>query len=122
MSSLNASNESAGWFRKIGEKFNIRWVTAPSRMAVQLITILLGVFIIIWLWPWFLRSSGIDQLLANDGEILVSSPTIYTRQRLVNDRLERAVWLEDQLKAADRDANFRSIDLVHTSQQEHDFY
>lgn len=38
---------------------------------------------------------------SRDGQIIVSSPTVYTRQRLVNDRLKQVAWLEEQLKAAD---------------------
>ena len=40
-------------------------------------------------------------LHAEDGRIVLNSPTVYTRQRLVNDRLRQVAWLEDQLKAAD---------------------
>ena len=32
------------------------------------------------------------------GSIILNSPTIYTRQRLVNDRLSQADWLSEQLK------------------------
>lgn len=54
-----------------------------------------------------------------NGEIIVSSPTVYTRQRLVNDRLKQIAWLEDQIKAADgvsmgaaNTPEFRMIDQV----------
>lgn len=53
------------------------------------------------------------------GEIIVSSPTVYTRQRLVNDRLKQIAWLEDQIRAADgvsagpgNNPEFRMIDQV----------
>ena len=42
-------------------------------------------------------------------------PTVYTRQRLVNDRLAQAAWLNDQLlitKTKDPNPTFRSIDQV----------
>jgi hypothetical protein len=57
-------------------------------------------------------------LFARDGQIIVNSPTIYTRQRLVNDRLSQAAWLQRQLKAADDyDKQFLSVDQVqHTVQ------
>jgi hypothetical protein len=57
---------------------------------------------------------------ARPGQIIVNSPTVYTRQRLVNDRLNQASWLRDQLKLADRitaekaTEPFRMIDQVHT--------
>lgn len=54
-----------------------------------------------------------------NGEIIVSSPTVYTRQRLVNDRLKQIAWLEEQIKAADGIAvaagdkpEFKMIDQV----------
>jgi hypothetical protein len=50
---------------------------------------------------------------ARSGQIIINSPTIYTRQRLVNDRLNQAEWLQQQLKAADGvESDFRSIDQV----------
>ena len=60
--------------------------------------------------------SGYFLTRATDGGIYVNSPTVYTRQRLVNDRLSQVRWLEEQLKVADGEApNFRSIDEVHDS-------
>jgi hypothetical protein len=57
-------------------------------------------------------------LFPSDGQIIVNSPTVYTRQRLVNDRLSQAAWLQQQLKAADApEDQFRSVDQVqHTVQ------
>ena len=51
------------------------------------------------------------------GVIVVSSPTIYTRQRLVNDRLLQEEWLDEQLKltSGDKTREFRSIDAVEAS-------
>jgi hypothetical protein len=53
----------------------------------------------------------------SDGQIIVNSPNIYTRQRLVNDRLTQTRWLEDQLKIADKAVSpyFKSIDQVYIS-------
>jgi len=49
-----------------------------------------------------------------DGSIIVNSPTVYTRQRLVNDRLDQARWLRTQLEFTEekREAEFKSIDAV----------
>lgn len=48
------------------------------------------------------------------GSIILSSPTIYTRQRLVNDRLSQENWLTNQLALTDEGhiQNFRSIDAA----------
>lgn len=54
-------------------------------------------------------------LRADDGQIIVNSPTVYTRQRLVNDRLSQSTWLQKQLVAAENaDSEFHSIDQVET--------
>jgi hypothetical protein len=48
-----------------------------------------------------------------DGQIIVNSPAVYTRQRLVNDRLSQSAWLQDQLLVTkDGPTRFRSIDEV----------
>ena len=51
---------------------------------------------------------------ADIGKIVVNSPTVYTRQRLVNDRLDQAHWLRTQLKSTEvgYDQRFNSIDQV----------
>ena len=48
------------------------------------------------------------------GTIILGSPTIYTRQRLVNDRLEQTSWLRDQLSLTqdDKAKDFLSIDAI----------
>ena len=56
-------------------------------------------------WDWLKGGAG--------GQIIVNSPTVYTRQRLVNDRLSQAAWLQKQLLAAEK--NFRSVDQVFRS-------
>ena len=46
------------------------------------------------------------------GQIIVDSPKVYTRERLVNDRLEEARWLESQLKKTDDElfsSRFQSV-------------
>ncbi|MCS3764197.1 hypothetical protein [Bradyrhizobium centrosematis] len=60
----------------------------------------------------------LTSLLENgkDGKIIVNSPTVYTRQRLVNDRLDQARWLRKQLDYTEldkRESEFRSIDAIH---------
>lgn len=50
----------------------------------------------------------------DDGKIIVNTPTVYTRQRLVNDRLDQARWLRTQLEATEngKDKNFKIVDQV----------
>src|SRR5712691_376307 len=52
---------------------------------------------------------------AEDGKIIVNSPTVYTRQRLVNDRLDQARWLRTQLEFTEkeREKDFKSIDQLN---------
>jgi hypothetical protein len=49
------------------------------------------------------------------GKILVNSPTVYTRQRLVNDRLDQARWLRMQLLSteAGHEKEFKNLDSIH---------
>ena len=45
------------------------------------------------------------------GSIILSSPTVYTRQKLVNDRLSQASWLTKQLQLTEKEPlQFDSID------------
>jgi hypothetical protein len=89
---------------------------------IVLIAIAIGVSCF-WLGA-YRYSSAVRSLItaAQDGEILVSSPTVYTRQRLVNDRLTQFAWLRDQLKAADfvtkgqdGQPDFKMIDEIRTA-------
>jgi hypothetical protein len=70
----------------------------------------------IFFWPgWWI---GLLQIVtpARDGQIIVNSPAVYTRQRLVNDRLAQSAWLQEQLRVTTRefDTAFRSIDEVRS--------
>src|SRR5260370_37204458 len=55
-----------------------------------------------WPTPWDWLQGG------HDGQIIINSPTVYTRQRLVNDRLQQATWLQEELNATAN--NCRSVD------------
>ncbi|MCB1487085.1 MAG: hypothetical protein KDJ88_06460 [Bauldia sp.] len=44
------------------------------------------------------------------GAIYVESPEVYTRERLINERLEEEGWLNDQLKAAATNTDFGPIE------------
>ena len=61
------------------------------------------------LLPWFQSARTQDTF----GKILVESPEVYTRERLVNDRLRQTVWLEQQMRATDhviKRGQFRSVE------------
>src|ERR1700738_1602206 len=50
-----------------------------------------------------------------DGNIIENSPTVYTRHRLVNDRLEQAHWLRTQLEITEDSKDkkeFQTIDAI----------
>lgn len=64
----------------------------------------------LWAPAWW--QSVRDVLFPAEGKIIVGSPAVYTRQRLVNDRLAQTSWLQDQLKVTERDQPFRGIDEV----------
>src|SRR5262245_38501232 len=64
----------------------------------------------LWAPAWW--QSVRDALFPAEGKIIVGSPAVYTRQRLVNDRLAQTSWLQDQLKVTERDQPFRGIDEV----------
>lgn len=56
-----------------------------------------AVFVIFAIVLWAPRSMWQSENTV--GKIFVESPEVYTRERLVNDRLRQAVWLEKQLEA-----------------------
>ena len=70
----------------------------------------LGTLVIFAIVLW----SSYQERRATRGSIILGSPTIYTRQRLVNDRLSQENWLTNQLALTDEGhiQNFRSIDAA----------
>ena len=58
----------------------------------------LGIIELYPLWPWEQR---------RDGLIVVDSPEVYTRERLVNDRFMQTTWLLNQLREYNRGAEFQ---------------
>ena len=56
---------------------------------------------------WVRSARGLDTF----GNIIVESPEVYTRERLVNDRLRQTVWLRKQMRATEdvlKEGVFRS--------------
>jgi hypothetical protein len=91
-------------------------VAAFTGRAVLLVGLLaVGAMAVLW-WPaWWLALH--DRVTPRyDGQIIVNSPSVYTRQRLVNDRLAQSAWLQEQLRVTTRefDSAFRSIDEIRT--------
>ncbi len=70
-----------------------------TRIAlVALLALLLGAGTGFYVRP--VRDSGVFG--TTTGEIIVGSPGVYSRERLVNDRFQQATWLEQQLGSTDR--------------------
>jgi hypothetical protein len=62
-------------------------------------------------------SSDLHALTSStNGQIVVNSPSVYTRQRLVNDRFAQSAWLKEQLKVTSpnpaKEREFYAIDEV----------
>jgi hypothetical protein len=89
------------------------WVKVKSAPTVAVAGVLL-VATLVFLFRTAIWDFAID---AKDGQIIVNSPTVYTRQRLVNDRLEQARWLKSQLDETEigKDTNFKIVDQIHSS-------
>src|SRR4029077_13365747 len=92
-----------------------RLLSAAYRPPAWLVVLglLVGAVVVASLWePRWWRGIQ-DALFATEGQIIVSSPAVYTRQRLVNDRLSQTRWLQDQLKVTEApDQTLRGIDEV----------
>lgn len=54
----------------------------------------------LWIMPWSPRHWLDSWSPGMPGKIIVDSPEVYTRERLINDRLEEHLWLNAQLKQA----------------------
>ena len=62
----------------------------------------------------------VDRIAAPTGGLIsIESPEVYTRERLLNDRLDHAAWLDQQLAAMSRPEfmeRFRSVDGLRTAE------
>jgi hypothetical protein len=84
---------------------------------LSLFVFVVGSFFVWWDSKW---QDVIQAVTAQDGMIIVNSPTVYTRQRLVNDRLSQTAWLQDQLFVTKEvDPTFRSVDQVRLHRSSH---
>jgi hypothetical protein len=106
---MSSLSESKKRLKSLRDRWVGVWQDIPRRpfvvSAVVLAALLLSVFTYRdWPTPWDWLQGG------HDGQIIVNSPTVYTRQRLVNDRLQQATWLQEQLN--DTGKNFRSVDQL----------
>jgi hypothetical protein len=70
-------------------------------------------FLTVQLFPGLVSLAGDRFRPAANGLIHVTSPTVYTRQRLVNDRLAQTSWLQDQLRVTNvEEKEFRPLDRL----------
>ena len=84
------------------------WVRLRDRKLQLFLALLFAAWA---LFSW--RQDIFYALTAKDGQIIVGSPTVYTRQRLVNDRLAQTAWLNDQLRVTP--ANDPQLPFQHRS-------
>jgi hypothetical protein len=108
---LSASRVAAAAWRRIAD---IALGLFGSMKLILALAALVAGFI---LFSWHHEiADEILYLMARDGQIVVGSPTVYTRQRLVNDRLSQTAWLQGQLDVTKPETNpvFHSIDEVRT--------
>src|SRR5205807_4069443 len=71
-----------------------RRLTAAASMVAILALVGVG-----WRFAGVSRSSPFG---TTTGEIIVGSPEVYSRERLVNDRFQQTTWLEQQLRLTDK--------------------
>jgi hypothetical protein len=113
MSSLSALNTFSNWLRSRWAGLRPTFVNRPLTAACAVLLALLAALLVYRFWSPLRDFAN----RANDGQIVVNSPTVYTRQRLVNDRLEQTSWLQNQLKLADTvqgHDEFRIVDRVQS--------
>jgi hypothetical protein len=91
--------------------FGAIWAEAKTWPVVSIVGVAVALFSV------YFYKTPIQNMLnhAEDGKIIVNSPTVYTRQRLVNDRLDQARWLRTQLEFTEkeREKDFKSIDQLN---------
>lgn len=94
-----------------GLKNGFRWLAKNPIVVV----ILIGVSVIAVLIDRDGSELAWNLYRGEPGLIVVNTPTIYTRQRLVNDRLKQARWLEERLDESDKD--FRQFAQKHVTSE-----
>ena len=91
------------------------YLSAPLSTGIKIAAVigLVIVFATAHLWARAWWQSFRDVVFPAEGQIIVGSPAVYTRQRLVNDRLSQTSWLQEQLRVTEGiDSEFRGIDEV----------
>lgn len=111
MSSWEKWKENLIWLRSIAlTPFGTLWAQAKTWPFLSIVSVAAVLFTL-----YFYKTPIVEFVdHADVGKIVVNSPTVYTRQRLVNDRLDQAHWLRTQLKSTEvgYDQKFNSIDQV----------
>jgi hypothetical protein len=97
----------------------VRVLKHPIRAVLAVLFLVIAV---LWTHEWFYRKlEAVDTVwLSSDrtGLILIDTPQVYTRERLVNDRFREAAWLERRLEHTDDLLNqrrFGQADLFLTA-------
>lgn len=62
---------------------------------------------------WHYWEAISERFWSYDGRIIVSSPSVYTRQRLVNDRLLQTAWLKTQLDVTKNNVDSASFEVIN---------
>lgn len=102
----------------------VRTIPAGRMLALVLVAVLLlspiagGLF-------WQRLQSQIDDIgwfydPSKEGLIVVDSPQVFTRERLVNQRLRDSAWIDRQLEAVDqklKDGDFSKPDILQSQEQ-----
>ena len=87
-------------------KSSLSLIKNPRNMAGILIAI---ATIIILIRIFDFSPIKIWRSVQGTGYIFVDSPEVYTRERLINERLKEDAWLNEQFKLADSDTSINSL-------------
>ncbi|HMB77108.1 MAG TPA: hypothetical protein VKN76_11955, partial [Kiloniellaceae bacterium] len=78
---------------------------AALSAACVLVVLTLFVVSVVGKQFWHLMIEPSLNKASETGQIIIESPDVYTRERLVNDRLRQVRWLEEQLELTEIDPN-----------------
>jgi hypothetical protein len=96
--------------------FGAVWAGLKASPAIAIFSVVLATLVV-----HFYKAPLLDFFNhAEDGKIIVNSPTVYTRQRLVNDRLDQARWLRTQLEITES-ANIDKFKMIDQMRENNAF-
>lgn len=103
--STSARSSAATMFRSIGRGARRLLTSLRPWLAVLSVIVLLYIF-------WTPIKNLYWLVFPPEGSIYVDSPEVYTRERLINERLNEEAWLDQQLADAAANDDFTSIENV----------